>query len=166
MPAGPVYRVVTGDEADAMESVLAGGGDYVNRAPTVEAPGHRTCMLYAAVACPYLARPTARRGQDGVAVGLEAAKGDRRGLGGAVVGFAELEFQYLDVVLFRFRGLREFRRHDLGEEQLDALSGAIAAGESRRASAPNYLMTDESAADRRFARLLAKAKGGIAHTGR
>jgi hypothetical protein len=166
MPAGPVYRVISGDEADAIESVLANGGDYVNQAATVEAPGHRACMLYAAVACPYLARPTARRGQDGVAVGLESVRGDRRGLGGAVAGFDELEFRYLDVVLFRFRGLREFRRHDLGEEQLEALSEAIAAGQSRRATPPNYLMSDESAADRRFARLLASTNGGIARTGR
>jgi hypothetical protein len=83
-----------------------------------------------------------------------------------VAGFEELEFHYLDGVLFRFRGLREFLRHDLGEEQLDALNEAIASGQSRRATAPPYLMSDESAADRRFARLLARAKGGIAHTGR
>jgi hypothetical protein len=151
MPAGPVWRVISGPEADAIEAAIAAGHPYFNNAATMEAPGHRDCMLYAAVACPYLARPGARRGQDGAAAGMEAARGDRRGLGGAVVGFEEIEYRYTDVVLFRFRGLCEFRRHQLGEEHLDALSQTIARQPPAGPAAPEYLMADEAAADRRFA---------------
>ena len=110
-------------------------------------------MLYAAVVCPYLARPTARRGQSVHAAGLAAPKGTSRGLGGAVVGFEQVEYRYQDGMLFRFVGVCEFRQHELGDEQLDALIAAAvaAAPPGPVAVAPDYLMTDEDAADRRFA---------------
>jgi hypothetical protein len=149
MAPGPVWRVVAGPEADAIK---AAGAEYVNAAATVEAPGHRVCMLYAAVVCPYLARPTARRGQPVHASGLAAVKGTSRGVGGAVVGFERVEYRYQDVVLFRFAGVCEFRPHELGEEQLDALTDALATlGHGADSIAPDYLMADEDAADRRFA---------------
>jgi hypothetical protein len=157
IPVGPVWRVVSGPEADAIEAVLAAGHDYRNNAATVEAPGHRACMLYAAVVCPYLSRPTARRGDEAQFPGVSAVRGDRRGLGGAVVAFDEVEFRFTDMVLFRFRGLGEFRRHELGEEQLDELTAAVAAEAAAAAdpsaepAAPIYLMDDEDAAQRRFA---------------
>jgi hypothetical protein len=152
MQTGPVWRVVGGAEADAMATAVEGGWPYRNRAPTVEAPGHRTCMLYAAVTCPYLARPNARRGSDATVAGLEAERGSRRGLGGAVAGFDTYEVEYANAeVLFRFSGLREFRRHDLGEEQLSELSAAVAAERGPVAAAPGYLSSDEAAAQRRFA---------------
>ena len=153
MPAGPVWRVVAGPEADAIEEALAAGRPYANMAATAEAPGHRTCMLYAATVCPYLARPTARRGQPARAPGLAVGRGERRGLGGAVVGFDAYEFQYVDVVLFRFTGLHEFRRHQLGSEQLDALAAALAAEPDSGIdlpAGPDYLNTDETLAQRRF----------------
>ena len=154
---GPVWRVVAGVEADAIEAARRAGQTYLNRAATVEAPGHRSCMLYAAVACPYLSRPTARRGGPVTAPGLTAGKGTSRGLGGAVVGFAEVEFRYTDVMLFRFAGVTEVRPHQLGEEQLDALVDAVARErltEQPVAVVPDYLMSDEAAADRRFAEYL------------
>ncbi|MGA8248762.1 MAG: hypothetical protein WB797_17780, partial [Nocardioides sp.] len=55
---GPVWRVVSADEAVAMATHPV---DFENLASTVEPPGHRLCMLYAAVVCPWLARPNARR---------------------------------------------------------------------------------------------------------
>lgn len=152
MAAGPVWRVVGGAEADAMATAVEGGWPYRNRAPTVEAPGHRTCMLYAAVTCPYLARPNARRGSDVTAAGLQAPRGSRRGLGGAVAGFDTYEVEYANSeVLFRFDGLCEFRRHDLGEEHLPELTAAVAAEHDPVPAGPAYLSSDEAAAHRRFA---------------
>ncbi|MGH3416348.1 MAG: hypothetical protein ACRDSS_07765, partial [Actinocrinis sp.] len=55
MEPGPVWRVVAAPEADAIDAALAEGRTYVNRAPTQEAPGHRSCMLFASMVCPYLA---------------------------------------------------------------------------------------------------------------
>lgn len=157
MDPGPVWRVVAGAEADAIEAAQRAGQSYLNRAATVEAPGHRTCMLYAAVACPYLARPTARRGEAAQAPGMTAERGTRRGLGGAVVGFDAVEFRYTDVVLFRFAGLMEVRAHELGEEHLDALAAAVDQENLTDRTVPmvpDYLMTDEASAERRFAEYL------------
>jgi len=150
MADGPVWRVVSGAEADAIAEARAAGQAYVNRLATVEAPGHRDCMLYAAVVCPYLSRPTARRGDAAELPGLVAGRGDQRGLGGAVVGFDRVEFRLADVVLFRFHGVFEFRQHQLGDEQLDELRIAV-AGESNDPLevAPAYLGTDEAAAEAR-----------------
>jgi hypothetical protein len=146
MAVGPVWRVVGGAEADAIDEAVAAGRPYVNNAATVEAPGHRLCMLYAAVVCPYLARPTARRGQGAALPGHAAVKGDPRGEGGALAGFSEVEYRYSDTVLFRFRGLCEYRRHDLGEDQLPLLLDALAHAPRDVSPAPAYLMDDESAA--------------------
>jgi hypothetical protein len=154
---GPVWRVVGGSEADAIDEALAAGLEYRNAAATVEAPGHRACMLYAAIVCPYLARPTARRGEAAEAADLTVHRGSSRGLGGAVVGFAEVEYRYQDVMLFRFAGLCEYRRHELGEEHLDALAAAVAAEVAADGDRPPaYLMADEAAADRRYAEYLAR----------
>jgi hypothetical protein len=156
MPPGPVWRVVAGPEADAIAAAQDAGTPYRNRAATQEAPGHRACMLFAAIACPYLARPNARRGVPAAVAGLNASRGAARGLGGAVAGFDEYEAAYQDGrVLFRFAGLREFRRHDLGAEHLDALARAVAAEDGAPVpQCPDYLLTDEAAAERRFAELL------------
>ncbi len=144
--AGPVWRVVSGAEADA---IAATGPSFRNGAATVEAPGHRDCMLYAAVACPYLAQPTARRGQDSRM--LDVAKGFRRGAGGAVVGFATMEFRYADVMMFRFAEVVEFLPHDEGTDQLPALLAAIT--QDAVPAYPAYLGTDEDLAVARFTEL-------------
>lgn len=155
---GPVWRVVAGAEADAIGAAIAAGESYRNLAPTVEAPGHRSCMLFAAVACPYLANPTARRGREATAAQLVAAKGDRRGAGGAVVGFERVESRFLhDAMLFRFANVCEFRRHEHGEDHLDELARVVAdeltrvvADEPPAAPCPPYLLSDEVAAQARF----------------
>jgi hypothetical protein len=151
MPPGPVYRVVGGPEAEAMAAAIEAGRPYRNNAPTQEAPGHRACMLYAAIVCPYLGRPNARRGSAADAVGYAADRGAVRGLGGAVVGFDSYEFEYADdQVRLRFSGLREFLRHELGEEQLPALEAAVAAARGPVGPMPAYLLDDEAAAQRQF----------------
>jgi hypothetical protein len=157
MAPGPVWRVVAGAEADAIDDAVAAGHPYLNRAPTVEAPGHRTCMLYAAVTCPYLSRPTARRGEDASMPGLDVVRGERRGGGGGLAGFDSFEFRYTDVVLFRFTGLFEYRRHELGEEHLDELADAVALETGDPPEIPAYLLSDEDSATRRFQALLQSA---------
>lgn len=144
--AGPVWRVVSGAEADA---IATAGPSFRNAAATVEAPGHRECMLYAAIVCPYLAHPAARRGQDSAA--LEVPRGFKRGAGGAVVGFARMEFRYADVMMFRFADVVEFLPHEEGSDQLPAL---LAASAVRPASEyPDYLGADEDLATARFTAL-------------
>ncbi|MEZ0069498.1 hypothetical protein ABIA32_005543 [Streptacidiphilus sp. MAP12-20] len=105
MPAGPVWRVVGAAEAEAIGEALAASRPYRNMAPTWEGPGHRACMLYASMVCPYLARPQARR--------KVLDRGTVRGTTGAVVGFADYEYAVTDSqVLFRFLGIVEFLPHD------------------------------------------------------
>lgn len=119
---GSVWRVLAADEAAA---VLADPDGIENAAPTVEPPGHRSCMLYAAVVCPWLARPNARRRLDAEQPGLRIARGAARGrigeIGGAVACFDAFEFTAEERVQFRYRGLREVWPHLYGEEHLPAL---------------------------------------------
>jgi hypothetical protein len=150
---GPVWRVVATGEAEAIADALAAGRPYVNRASTVEAPGHRMCMLYAAVVCPYLSSPAARRGEDAALPGLDLARGTRRDGGGAVAGFDDMAFRLVDdAVTFTFRGLREYLPYDSGDELVDEL---IVDDGLEVVPAPDYLMADEAAAARRFARYVA-----------
>jgi hypothetical protein len=157
-PIGPdaVWRVAAGEEATAMLAALAANQPYVNRAGTAEAPGHLACMLYAAMVCPFLARPNARRGSD-VQIGefvaaRGAPRGELDGIGGAVAGFKTYEFEVGDEVTFRFSGLVSVRPHRLGAEHLAALRDLLGAADVRASTPydyPPYLMADEVAAERR-----------------
>ncbi|MFJ9693871.1 hypothetical protein [Kitasatospora sp. NPDC101183] len=144
MPRGPVWRVVGADESGAIAAALAGGRPYRNLAPTLEGPGHRACMLYAAMVCPYLARPNARRrtgGQgpseaQGPATALTAAavRGAVRGGEGAVVGFGDYEYAVTGAqVLFRFLDLVEFLPHESADEQLPLLQAELDSRAGRTA---------------------------------
>lgn len=157
---GPVWRVVAAEEAAAITQVM-GHADtahtytYMNAAQTVEPPGHRACMLYAAIVCPYLARPTARRGNDASVPDAEFSRGETHGsldgMTGAVVSFDTYEFEAGETVQFRFGGLREFLPYQLGEEHLAALRDAIAVQPAVE-PCPPWLLDDESSAERRAAR--------------
>jgi hypothetical protein len=73
-----------------------------------------------------------------------------------VAGFDTYEYRYADdMVLFRFQGLREFRRHELGEEHLDELIRAVATDHAPESPPPSYLLDNESLTDSHFRRLLA-----------
>ncbi|WP_433890681.1 hypothetical protein [Streptomyces sp. CA-111067] len=131
IPRGPVWRVVGAAESAAIGEALAAGRPYRNLTPTLEGPGHRACMLYASMVCPYLARPNARRG-----LGAErpddltshVVRGAARGSLGAVVGFADYEFAVTaDQVLFRFLDPVEFLPHDTADAHLDELRAELAA---------------------------------------
>ena len=156
--ADALWRVVAAEEATTMVAALAASLTYVNRAGTAEAPGHLACMLYAAMVCPYLARPNARRGAD-VRIGefvatRGAARGELDGIGGAVAGFEAYEFEVGDQVMFRFSGLVSVRPHRLGAEHLAALRDLLGSEDVRVPdpdSYPPYLMADEVAAEQRAA---------------
>lgn len=207
MPPGPVWRALGAAEVAAVEAAQQAGHSYRNRAATAEAPGHRSCMLFAASVCPYLARPNARRGAaaevgsgsgdwgsvgpaaaaaSGASVvahtdagapaattgsgaaGFAAPRGAARGDGGAVAGFESYQYQYAGGVLFRFSGLVEFRRHDLGAEQLpelrrmlsDRAAGAVESWHSD--PCPDYLMADEDRVNARFHALLDEVRQRLA----
>ncbi len=151
----PVWRVVAADEAIAIAMDPTG---FENVASTVEPPGHRLCMLYAAVVCPWLTRPNARRRLDADVVGTRLARGDARGatgeIGGAVVSFERYEFAVGARVEFRYRGPLDFRPHLLGEEHVPALREGVAGEPAPSESCPPWLMQDEDAASARAQRYL------------
>jgi hypothetical protein len=155
MGRGPVWRVVAAEEAAAIAGALDAGDAYANSAHTVEPPGHHACMLYAATVCPYLARPTGRRGSDVSLPSAEFARGEAHGsvdgLTGAVTAFDTYEFTVSEAVEFRFAGLREFLPYALGEEHLAALREAIDAQPAAE-PCPAWLLADEQAAEQRAKR--------------
>ncbi|MFB7376595.1 hypothetical protein ACFC26_28335 [Kitasatospora purpeofusca] len=135
MPKGPVWRVVGETESAAIAEALAAGLPYRNLSPTLEGPGHRACMLYASMVCPYLARPNARRRQSAEQpdeMTGHVVRGTVRGTTGAVVGFADYEYGITETrVLFRFIDVVEFLPHDNADEhladlrtELDRLAGS------------------------------------------
>ncbi|MFB7667440.1 hypothetical protein ACFC1R_26445 [Kitasatospora sp. NPDC056138] len=129
MPRGPVWRVVGAAESDAIGAALAAGRPYRNLAPTLEGPGHRACMLYASMVCPYLARPNARRGLSADRpdeMTEHVVRGAVRGAMGAVVGFGDYEYAVTDSqVLFRFLDVVEFLPHDTADAHLDELKAEL-----------------------------------------
>ncbi|MEV5958279.1 hypothetical protein AB0M11_31750 [Streptomyces sp. NPDC051987] len=135
MPKGPVWRVVGAAESAAIRDTLDAGRPYRNLAPTLEAPGHRACMLYASMVCPYLARPNARRGTSAETpddMTAHVVRGAVRGELGAVVGFGDYEFAVTrSQVLFRFLDVVEFLPHDTADEHLPALRAELARAAGR-----------------------------------
>ncbi|WP_329566239.1 hypothetical protein [Kitasatospora sp. NBC_01266] len=135
MPRGPVWRVVGGSESAAIGAALAAGRPYRNLAPTLEGPGHRACMLYASMVCPYLARPNARRGlaaeQPDELTG-HVVRGAVRGALGAVVGFGDYEFAVTGTkVMFRFFDVVEYLPHDNADAHLAELRAELAGNRHR-----------------------------------
>lgn len=130
IPPGPVWRVVDAQESAAIVRALKAGRGYRNMAPTFEAPGHRACMLYASMTCPYLARPNARRGvgaQHAEGLTEHAQRGAVRGADGAVAGFGQVEYAVnAQRVYFRFLDVVEHLPHSTGFEHLAALEEEIA----------------------------------------
>jgi hypothetical protein len=75
----PIDRPADGEEAEFIAVALRFGKLYRNAAPAREGSGHRSCMIYSAIVCPYLASPGARRKFE-VQLGPEAVpRGDPRG---------------------------------------------------------------------------------------
>lgn len=152
---GPVWRVVAADEAVAIATDPSG---FENTATTVEPPGHRACMLYAAVVCPWLARPNARRRLDAEVVGTTILRGEARGavgeIGGALVSFERYEFTVRQRVELRYHDVVDFVPHLLGEVHLPALQDAVAHEQRTDETCPAWLWQDEEAAQVRARRYL------------
>ena len=155
---GEAWRVVGADEAVAILDALDRGVEYANAAPTVEPPGHRACMLYSAMACPFLARPNARRGRDVTIGDLTVGRGDARGqvegIGGAVVGFRGYELRHAAVVAFTFTGLIDCAPHGLGDDHFATLAAIVRDEEEATEAYPKWLGDDEAAAIDRARRYL------------
>lgn len=133
MEQGSVWRVVGAAESAAIAEALAAGRPYRNLAPTLEGPGHRACMLYASMVCPYLALPNARRGTSAVRpdeLTGHVVRGAVRGATGAVVGFGDYEYAVTArQVLFRFLDVVEFLPHDTSDVHLDELRAELEPGQ-------------------------------------
>jgi hypothetical protein len=136
MPPGSVWRVVGATEGAAIGEALAAGRPYRNLAATPEGPGHRACMLYASMVCPYLARPNARRGLSAHQpddMTAHVVRGAVRGEMGAVVGFGDYEFAITRTqVLFRFFDVVEFLPHDTADAHLEELRAELAGRRQAR----------------------------------
>lgn len=160
MAPGAVWRVVGAEEAEAIAEANRQRRAFRDAASTTEAPGHRTCMLYAAMTCPWLSRPTARRSSDATVPGVEIVRGVRRGHRGAVVGYETYDFTFSQSggVQFRFGSVMQFLPHDVGTEHLPLLRAAV-RDESIVDQAPDYLGADERLADRAFSAYLDRLLG-------
>ncbi|QWF85792.1 hypothetical protein [Amycolatopsis sp. CA-230715] len=77
--------------ARTISHALTRGAEPMATFATPEAPGHHACMLYAAIACPYLSRSTARRtiAGHGSTAQESVTAGTRRGMFSGLVCFAE-----------------------------------------------------------------------------
>lgn len=154
---GPIYQVHDGDWADMMEASLATGTPVVNAAPSLEAPGHRSCMLYSAMVCPYISSPDARRGESS----KQWAKGTPRGELGGIVGYQDCKSFEIAEGGFRLDYVLppiEVLRYDQGTELLDKLVAEIASESGDVEPCPAYLQDDNAYAEKVAERLLL-AKG-------
>jgi hypothetical protein len=153
-----VWRVVSADEAVALAAARAVAPGADNVVGTVEPPGHELCMTYAAVVCPWLARPNARRRLEADGIGVAMTRGDARGsvgdVGGALVSFARYEFSVGARVEFRYRELDAFRPHLLGADHLESLRAGTETESPVRDEAPAWLQRDEAVAQERALRYL------------
>lgn len=136
---------------------------------TYEVPGHHACMLYAAVACPFLASPTARRAFDGVApatVSDPVLAGTQRGFLSAVAEFGSCQVRTLpgggyEVDLAQPRAIHTYRS---GSELLPLLRDAIADEPLRPAPTNDPFGPHERRVDRELRRTL-RAMGAVAAGG-
>lgn len=95
-PDASVWHVMDGQSSKWIAYALKRGAEPAGEFSTYEVPGHYACMLYAAVACPFLATPTARRTVTGDKPGDPdwVSPGTRRG---AVSGLVEFTDAVVDV---------------------------------------------------------------------
>jgi hypothetical protein len=159
---GPIYQVHDGDWADLMEVSLASGKPVINTAPSLEAPGHRSCMLYSVMVCPYISSPNARRQESSE----RWPKGTPRGELSGIVGYQNCNGFEIVKGGFRLDYVSppiEVLRYDNGIELLDELIAEIARESGDVESCPDYLQKDNDYAQRVAKRLLL-AKGQARRT--
>lgn len=154
-----VWHVVDDQPAKWIAYALGRGQEPAGVFRTYEVPGHYACMLYAAVACPFLANPTARRSVDGAAAGEVAAEvraGARRGGLSGLVEFGRCVVRTLpesggfEVELDRPRTIHTYRN---GAELLPLLREVIAAEPERAVPVIEGFGPDERAVARELRRM-------------
>ncbi|WP_435178965.1 hypothetical protein [Actinacidiphila sp. bgisy145] len=127
-----------------IDAVLSVGKEFLNNAPTAEALGHRTCMIYAAMVCPFLSSPEGRRGEASNMYGADIPKGDARGIGGAVVAYNDYEFKQTHagqgVVYGAPIAIINYNR---AEDLQDELTAALTNDETGAGRSPAWLGEDE-----------------------
>jgi len=149
MLPGPVYRPVDSEAAELIAVALKLGKFYRNVAPSIEGAGHRSCMIYSAIACPYLASPGARRKFD-VKVGPEIVpRGDPRGSSAAVVGYDgyswEVSAQGVEILYGQPVELLSYAN---GADLLAQLRSEIAQEQGPAETCPPYLLDNDAKAKR------------------
>ncbi len=158
VPPGSLWRVVDTEETEMLAEVLAAGigGKFQNAAPTQEGPGHRLCMIYSAMICPFLGGPEARRSQGADTYGEQIPRGEARGQKGGIVAYDGCEFRSTPVgpgvVYGHPLDLIEYER---GEDLLDELERSLEDDTSAGiGSCPPWLLDDEAAVDAAFNRAM------------
>ena len=144
MPRGPVYRVVDDEMADFIALALEHGKQLISATPAREGPGHRSCMLYSAIVCPYLASPGARRKFEMITALETLPKGELRGASAAVAGYDGYTWKVGERSLeISFGQPVELLRYAEGADLADELRAAIAREQGPVLSCPAYLLDDE-----------------------
>lgn len=158
VPPGPVWRVVDTEETEMLAEVLSRGvGDkFLNMAPTQEGPGHRSCMIYSAMICPFLGGPEARRSQGANTYGEQIPRGEARGQKGGVVAYDSCEFRETEVGPGCVYGHPlELLEYEHGEDLLAELKEAVDADTKTMTGAcPPWLLADEAAVEAAFSRAM------------
>lgn len=159
-PGELYWRADDADNADIVEMAVAEGIDLIgSRSP--EAGGHRECLTYAAMACPYLSADTARR-RDATSGGQLRPKGELRGAEALLVGHADYTYEFTsDYIGFHLGAAREVLRYRSGHDLVDELVAAIAAAPERIANPDAPTLWDPALGERDIERLAVTiARGG------
>ena len=160
MPPGPVYRTVDGESAELIAVALSAGKLLINMMPAFEGPGHRACMIYSAVICPYLASPGARRKIE-TTVGPTVPRGDTRGPSAAVAGYDgyswEVGAQGLEI---SFGQPVELLSYTDGSDLAAELRAEIARERGPVQPCPAYLLDDDARAEQAARAIVAGGGGG------
>ena len=75
----PQWHAVDGSAIRYTQYAIKRRAEFARPTPTREVPAHRACMLYATLACPFLASPNARRQHDAGGLAPEVRAGHQRG---------------------------------------------------------------------------------------
>ena len=146
---GPIYGPADGEEAEFIAVALRLGKLCRNAAPTREGAGHRSCMIYSAIVCPYLASPGARRKFE-VQLGPKAfPRGDPRGpsrpWSGTTTTPGTLAIQGLGIFYGQPVGLLSYTS---GTDLLAELHAEIAREREPAKACPAYLLDDDAKVER------------------
>jgi hypothetical protein len=160
MDPGPVYRPVDDESTALARLAVETGVPVINAAPSFEAPGHRSCMLYAAVVCPHLTSSTSRRKNAAQTGGEIVPKGDPRGAECGVVGYESYSFEFTSQgIEIHYGQPVELIAYGEGIELLGELAKEIASQPAHPPRCPDYLMEDEGRAEAAAKRLIATGSG-------